>query len=210
LIALIIGSFVLWLIVGFFWPDFFNPFQWWLLTDNIPGAVAQSWPFFLYGVIVTLIIYLSHYERVWDKEAVLVQDVYKSVMAGVLEELGFRCLFIFTSMAIIAVFNFITFGLVMWLWENLMFPLTDILTLGLMHNNIYGFSALLVAGALSANAKFRDGHKYQGIFGYINSWFAGLYLLSVMLTHGIAVAILVHMIYNLIITFIRYGRNNIG
>jgi hypothetical protein len=150
---------------------------------------------------------MFHYEKVYDREAMLLQDVYSSVMAGILEETGFRCLFIFIAIISIAVLDLITLGFVMWFYQNITFPITDIVTLGLMHDYIYGLPALFMAGALSANAQFRDGHRYLGWFGSMNSWFVGLYLLFIMLTYGLAVAILAHIIYDLIIAFLRYGRN---
>ena len=191
------------MIVNIFWPDFSNPFQYWCLTNNIPFAIVQNWPLLLYALILA-VISLKDIKRIEAKEIVFVQDIYKSVMAGVLEEIGYRCLFIFTAMIPIAIINFVTMGLVMWLYNAIMFPIVNIVTLGLISGTIWGFPALFIAGAISANATFRDGHKYQGIFGYINAWFVGFYILHIMLTQGLLIAILVHIIYDLIFAFVRY------
>jgi len=154
------------------------------------------------------IVGLRDIKRIEAKEIVFIQDIYKSVMAGVLEEIGYRCLFIFTAMIPIAILNFLTFGLVIWVYNVVVFQIVNILTLGLIGSTLWGFPVLFIAGALSANIEFRDGHKYQGTFGYINAWFAGLYLLHVMLTQGLVVAILVHIIYDLIFAFVGYwGRS---
>jgi len=210
LILSITGSFVLWMVVNSSYPDFFNPFQFWLLTDDIPGALIQNWPFFLYCIVLSTIAALFLEKKRFNHEIVFAQDIYTSVMAGILEEVGYRCLFIFTAMVGITVFNFITMGLVMWLYQNLIFPFTDMITLGLMHDHIYGLPILFAAGVLSANAGFRDGHKYAGIVGYVNSWFVGFYLICVMLSQGLVIAILVHMIYDLIVAVMKYGRNKIS
>lgn len=206
-IVILAGSFILWLIVNYSWPGFFDPFQYWYLTDNLATAVAQSWPLYAYGLIATIVILERAENRlfgVYIGSMVSLVDVYKSVMAGILEEIGFRCLFIFTSMILITLIELLIPGFLMWQYKNIFFPLTDIITLGLMHNTIYGHPAIFMAGALSANTMFRNGHKYQGTFGVINAWLGGLYLLHIMLTKGLVVAILVHMIYDLTIDFTRY------
>jgi hypothetical protein len=107
----------------------------------------------------------------------------------------------------LTILNIISFGLMLWLYEFITIPITNLITIGLMQNILYGFPLILIASALSANAAFRDGHKYQGGFGYINSWFAGLYLLCVMLTFGLLIAIIVHATYNIIIHLIHYGND---
>jgi hypothetical protein len=207
LIVMIVGSFALWLIVNQFWPEFFNPFQYWSLADNALIALVQSWPFYLYALIGAF-IGLKDIEKIYDKDVIFAQDIYTSIMAGILEEIGYRCLFIFTAMIPIALSNLIIPGAIIWIYRNLTFPIVDVITLGLMHETIYGFPVLFMTGAISANAAFRDGHKYQGVFGWINAWFAGLYLLCVMLTRGLIIAILVHMIYDLIFAVTRYvGRH---
>lgn len=208
MIVVIGGSFLLWMIVDFFWPDFFNPSGLLIRTNDILGAVAEIWPFFLYGLIMAFIS-LTEVTEIYKKETILVKDAYLSVMAGILEEVLYRCLFIFTSMVLIAILDLITFGLMLWLYRNLVFPIADILTLGLMHGTIYGPPVLFMAGGLSANAAFRDGHKYQGLYGYISSWFVGMYLLYMMLTYGLVIAILAHMIYDLTFALVRYGGRSL-
>jgi hypothetical protein len=66
---------------------------------------------------------------------------------------------------------------------------------------------LFIAAAVSVNAKFRDGHKYQGFFGMVNAWVVGFILLYAMLYYGLMTAIVVHAIYDLEFAAIRYiGR----
>ncbi len=54
------------------------------------------------------------------------------------------------------------------------------------------------AAMLAANAKFRDGHKYQGMLGWINSWFMGLYFFWLMFNYGLPAAIVVHIVYDIV------------
>lgn len=202
MIAMITGSFILWFIIDHFWPEIFDPWQYWCLTDNIITAVTQSWPLYLYGLVITVIL-LRQAEYLDPDDRVSFINIYRSVMAGIIEEVGYRCIFIFTSMISIILLKRLIPGIVTW-YYNTIFFITDIATLRLMHNIIYGFPEIFMAAALSANVAFRDGHKYQGTLGMLNAWFVGLYLLQIMLTKGLVIAILVHMIYDLTIDFTKY------
>ena len=52
------------------------------------------------------------------------------------------------------------------------------------------------AGMLAANAFFRDGHKYQGNFGMVNSWFIGMYMFHILFTYGLPECMFAHFAYN--------------
>lgn len=201
----IVLVFIFWVIIEAFSPGFFNPFQFWNLTENIPAAVFGCWPIFLYAAIATYVLWVfSRKRKLANKEAFLAKGIFKSIMAGLLEEIGFRCMFIFLAMVLIVAMNFLSFGLIMWINESIIFPLTDFVTLGMMHNIIYGFPPLMMAGALDANVWFRNGHKYLGLVGIINSWFIGLYFLCVMFTQGLIVAIIVHALYDIVVFSTEY------
>jgi len=95
-----------------------------------------------------------------------------------------------------------------WLNEAILIPIIDFVTFGLIHNSVlYNDdlpSRLFLYGAIAANAKFRDGHKYQGFLGYVNSWFLGLDLLHCAIIYGLITAIAIHSIYNISIHTISY------
>ncbi|MFH1367287.1 MAG: hypothetical protein ABIH38_04885 [Patescibacteria group bacterium] len=58
--------------------------------------------------------------------------------------------------------------------------------------------ALLYLGAiLWSNAKFRDGHKYQGAAGMLNSYIFGFYMFYLAFNYGLAYAIVVHFAFDL-------------
>lgn len=194
--------------MNIFWPGFFDPFKFWYLVDNIPLAVIQIAPLFVYALILALVS-TKDIQKIKAKEVVLLRSIYLSVMAGILEEIGYRCIFIFAAMIPIAIIDFLLFGIATWINQVIIFPIVNLLTLGLMAGTIYGLPPLLIAGAIDANLTFRDGHKYQSAFGYINSWFVGMYLLFIMFTQGLLIAIFVHMIYDLIFDFVRYGARSL-
>jgi hypothetical protein len=210
LILMIGGSYVLWIAVDMAWPDFFDPWKYWLLTNDIGGALLKSWPLYVYAASLSTIIFFSGRKNslgIVDDTVIFAGDIYKSVMAGILEEVGFRCFFIFTSMVVITVTNWLTWGLVLWLYGHLLIPAMHLVSFGMLDPVLYATPLLFTAAMLSANVKFRNGHKYQGLFGFINSWLIGFYLIYVMLTQGLLIAIGVHMIYDIIIGVIKYLRH---
>lgn len=78
-------------------------------------------------------------------------------------------------------------------------------TFTLMDPVLYGnHEPLFIFGAVLANGWFRDGHKYQGPLGYVNSWYCGMVLLYAAMTYGLWVAIVVHALYDILICFIRF------
>jgi hypothetical protein len=64
---------------------------------------------------------------------------------------------------------------------------------------------LLVMGMISANFWFRDGHKYQGLLGWTNSWWLGCVFIFATLTYGLPAAIAVHVILDITVDFTVYG-----
>jgi hypothetical protein len=107
---------------------------------------------------------------------------------------------------------YFTWGLddpVYWLYQNIIFPVLSFVSFGTLDKVLYmeGAPFLFIAGAVSANAKFRDGHKYQGPIGLLNAWGVGFVLLYAMLYHGLLVAIILHALYDIQIHATQYiGR----
>lgn len=90
-------------------------------------------------------------------------------------------------------------------YQLIFFPIIDFMTLGLLKPVFAGdHQLLLVMGMFSANFAFRDGHKYQGLFGWTNSWYLGCVFIYATLFYGIWVAMVVHIVYNLGITGLVY------
>jgi hypothetical protein len=244
------GTFLFYLVVEWFWPDFFNPRELWCRTDSIFAAASNFWPLFAWGGLMALISCSKLGERFHAKELLITNSI-TSVLAGVWEELGFRCLFIFTGMIAVAFSNWAWFFIILfifgiltltilgkaegiakiwailpagiivlffwldltdpiyWLYQSVIFPVLNFISAGYLEPILYksGMPFLFVAGAVSANAKFRDGHKYQGLFGVLNAWVIGFIMIYAMLTYGLVVAILCHVAYDLEFALIRYfGR----
>jgi hypothetical protein len=56
---------------------------------------------------------------------------------------------------------------------------------------------LFLIGILIANLLYRDGYKYAGVLGWMNSWYVGLRLVATMTQYGLFTSIAVHLIYEL-------------
>lgn len=62
------------------------------------------------------------------------------------------------------------------------------------------WTALLYVGAMFwSNVKFRDNHKYQGPAGMLNANVFGYYMFFIAFTYGLAYAIAVHLVYDLVL-----------
>jgi hypothetical protein len=87
-----------------------------------------------------------------------------------------------------------------WFYLNLMGPFTDWVTFHSLHETLFHPAGFAVGAALvSTNAFFRDGHKYLGIVGVVNSWCLGMFFFYLMLNYGLPAAILVHFAYDAVV-----------
>ena len=93
-----------------------------------------------------------------------------------------------------------------WFYEVALMPLLNLVSFGAYSNiinpNLY--PPLLVMGGIVANAWFRDGHKYQGLVGFFDSWVLGFVFLYAMFTYGLMTAIVLHGLWNTLIALLGY------
>ena len=201
---------------------FWIPLTRWWKPDMIPMDMADIWnnhgttiadwlllglPIFVWGVTVTFLlkVFSSGLLRRKDAAGIFIGGTLISIFAGVTEEIAFRWLLFFGSFLTIgatnwAFFGFLGFGLPEWFFTVIWGPLASFTTFGhlepwLSHPSGWLFGAAL----LSSNAFFRNGHKYLGPLGYVNSWFLGMFFFYVMFTHGLLAAIFIHFLYDFLI-----------
>jgi len=227
-------------------PSFFTyPYFSW----SIPlSSIARFWPLFVYAV-GTAFLSGAHVRSSQFDETILGRKLTSSVLAGIWEEVGFRCLYICFGMIAIVIANWfystflgilltvvfllafayfsgtkrqIGFALLSlvgvaasivlmtkadplyWFYQYLMIPVLHFVSIGFLDTVLYGASPLFVMGAILANSKFRDGHKYQGPVGMLNAWIVGFILLHAAVTYGLLTAITVHALYDVLFSIIRY------
>jgi len=201
------------------------PLTYWIDPYLIPMGFTDVWsshgkgfgdwfavglPFLACGVGLNIIVQLfgigsmtdfgwlgRKYSR-WD---ILKNGMIHSIFTGAVEEIAFRWLIFLGSFASLAIGNWLIFGwagfgVVEWFYMNIWGPVADFTTLGNLEPWLFGKGWLFGAAVLHTNALFRDGHKYQGLLGVLNSWFCGMFLFYVMFTHGLLAAIFLHILYN--------------
>lgn len=96
-------------------------------------------------------------------------------------------------------------NLVYWFYEHIMVPVVHYTSFTLFDPVLYnGHDKLFLFGALAANVWFRDGHKYQGLIGLVNSWYGGLVFLYATVTYGLMTAIIIHVVYDLLFDLTRF------
>lgn len=215
-------------IVKHFWPDVipFDVFSFWHTRGRVGDWVVAAWPVFAWGALATLA--LSIFRRtpartLQDAEGITVTGLFISAWAGVTEEISFRWLIFLSSIVTVKIGNFLFFGFLGWgLPEHLnawiFAPLADWTTLGMLHGELYHPAGWAVGAAiLASNAAFRNGHKYQGVIGFINSWFVGMFFFWIMFSYGLPAAILVHFLYDAVVfgaayfkMFIERGARGLG
>lgn len=201
-------------------PDLitFGYFDAWFTHGTHPGQwLAAGWPIFAWGLGFTLLVSLvnklrgetfdSHaiFDGAYTKAEMFWVGTKRSAWAGFSEEVAFRWLIFYGAFAGIAIVNFLFFGwagfgIPEWFHMNVWGPLADFTTFGYLQEWIF-HPVTWIAGAamLSSNAFFRDGHKYLGLIGVINSWFLGMFFFYMMFHYGLLAAILVHFVYDWLI-----------
>lgn len=94
---------------------------------------------------------------------------------------------------------------VYWFYETIIIPVINFVTFYQFNPVFYGsHDRLFIFGAILANSWFKDGHKYQGLLGVINSWVIGFVMLYATFTYGLVVAIILHAAYDIEIDVVRY------
>jgi hypothetical protein len=178
--------------------------------------LMAGWPIFAWGFGFTLLVSIIKkvrgdtlsgrlFDDLGTRGEMLWEGTKASLIAGITEEIAFRWLIYYGAFAGITIINFLFFG---WagfglpeLFHNYVWgPLANWTTFGYLEQWILNPNAWIVGAAmLYANAFFRDGHKYQGLFGMINSWFIGMFLFYIMFTYGLLAAIVIHFVYDWLI-----------
>jgi len=202
-------------VVEWIWPNAtpFTFWGFWKTSGTTWDWIYAAWPIFAWGAGVTAWSVFRTYNSREDNrhaERVIAGGFLISLWAGVMEEICFRWL-IFLNAIIGALivnflfFGFLGFGITEFLTVHIVAPIADFFTFGALHQYLGNPEYWTVAaGIISANAFFRDGHKYQGLLGWVNSWFLGMFFFYMMFTYGLPAAILVHFLYDLLIFSVVY------
>ncbi len=213
--AKILGSIFILPIIMWLWPTAvpFRFFEFWAIRGTVSEWLYTAWPIFAWGVGVNVIYSLfTRNDRETNRHAerIIIGGTIISFLAGTIEEMTFRWLFFLDNIVSVKITNFLFFGffgfgIPQWFHLHVFGPLANWTTFGGLEKYIFHPSGWAIgASMLATNAFFRDGHKYQGLFGVINSWFGGMFLFWIMFRYGLPAAILIHFVYDFLIYATRY------
>jgi len=202
-------------IIMWIWPEAvpFKFFEFWNIRGNVIQWLYSAWPIFAWGTgVATIIAICTRNDRDTNRHAekIIARGTLISIFAGIAEEVIFRWLFLLGAIVLVKIgnflfFGFLGFGIPSWLHLHAFGPLANWITLGHLEPYLFHSTGWAVGAAmLSANSFFRDGHKYQGSFGWVNSWFIGMFLFWIMFQYGLLAAILAHFVYDLLIFTVLY------
>lgn len=216
--AFIIGSLVVAALVGVIKGVFpsaipYGFFELWTSKGEVIDWLKTALPVFGWGAGFTAFVSIITRNKPEENryaEEYLQRGFFVSIRAGLMEEVLFRWLLFLFMIPFVKVMNFILlgfagFGLVELLHVHIMGPIANFFTLHLLAEQLVNPAIWFIgAGLLAANSRFRDGHKYLGFIGFVNSWFIGMFFFYLMFKYGLLAAILVHFLYDLFIFVVRY------
>lgn len=192
----------------------FSLFQFWGLNASIGQILVLSWPLFAWGIGITTLLHITQKpkEELFPEkpELILVIGFIESLVAGIFEELTFRWILFYSAIVVYQISDFILLGflnihLVQGISQNITVPFANLVTLGRLSPLLYSEYGWFVGAAIiSTNGKFRDGHKYLGCLGWVNAWFVGMFMFSLMFNYGLFAAMIVHFTYDMLIFFVVY------
>ena len=99
-----------------------------------------------------------------------------------------------------------------WAYQHVIMPAINFISLGSfidIFENTERHAPLMVMGAILANNWFRDGHKYQGLVGWLDSWIVGFVLMYACFTHGLLTAIVLHCLWNSLVYTSIYAKRKL-
>lgn len=195
-----LGFAIVFVIIAIFWGSYIKYDLGSLIRFDAVG-LAMVWPIFIWAGLFALIGKGRLSYR--DKSSLVGRATWVALNAGFWEELVYRFFNFAANMALLVFFNWITFGLVHWLYMNLFLPVSNWLTFGLLEPQLYAVPWTIGAAIVNANADFRRGHAYLGLFGLVNSWFLGMVFFWLMFHYGLVTAMVAHAAYDMVLMVTR-------
>ena len=214
-ISTAIGALIIIAIVELIWPNVipFKLFEFWTLKKPLWEAITLSWPLLVWAIAINILAAATHRNKPEinrDAEDILLKGVKISVRAGVLEEIIFRWVLFYYQIIGYKIanwifFGFAGFGVFEWLYLHITGPVANFATFGHLEPILFnGFGWAVGAAILSSNGRFRDGHSYQGLLGWINAWFCGMFFFYLMFNYGLVASITVHILFDLFVFAVIY------
>ncbi|MFT5849366.1 MAG: hypothetical protein ACI9H6_000173 [Patiriisocius sp.] len=159
------------------------------------GMIAVTFSNWLYGtVLVWFFVLMFGIAAI----AVFVDDKHNKLMS-----------LVYGTLCITAIYVSGVADPIFWLYQTILIPLLNWVSFGSFANILLTIDAevpLLLMGAMTANVWFRDGHKYQGPVGWLDSWVVGFVFLYAALTYSLLTAIILHSMWNILVYTSIYAK----
>lgn len=200
-VRLFILTLVFMFFLNLFWGDMilvnFNEL---LGTGYSTEGLRRVMFIFIWGFCATVFFSILSRGFTYSRMREVLHGWWVSLNAGIFEELIYRWILFFTAMIMIPFFNWITLGLVKWLYTEFLVPLANFATLHALDSQLHDPRSWVIGAAIvSAAAKFRNGHKYLGLIGWVNSWFIGMVMFWLVFNYGLLTAIVAHVVYDVVV-----------
>ena len=209
-------SLIVIIVVKAIWPNFIplNILHFWETKKSLYEWFTSAGWFFIWGIFLFIVIYLVKASQIsymdlreTSPKKILKAGVVISMRAGVIEEICFRWLIFLAGIVTIRISNWILggfmgseYGLPKWFYMHIIGPLANFMTAGYVHDIIFHPNGWFIGAALiSANSLFRDGHSYQGIIGWIDSWFFGMLMFFILFKYGLIACIILHFSFDMML-----------
>ena len=179
-------------------------FQFWTIQGSLLEAIWSAWPLYLFMIGLNAWSLFRKYDGYKDT----LRDIFQmgfavSAWAGFVEEVFFRWLCFFGAMILMPLINWFLWYLtgveiIRNFYVGVVLPLANFFTLHYLQDVLMdGYGWIVGAAIITANGQFRNGHAYQGLFGFTLSWFFGMYMFWIMFHFGLPAAILIHFLTDL-------------
>lgn len=195
------GAFLL--VLHHFWRDYIL-----VGYDEIVGTglswsgIGAVWFIFAWAIGISLLRLAvgARYESDDSRGVLLLRGIWISLNAGVFEEIIYRWFIFMSAMVTIPFVNFITFGLIKFLYVELLVPLANFTTFGALEPYLYHPSSWIFGAAIvSTSMSFSEAHKHLGLLGRVNSWFGGMVMFWLMFNYGLLTAMAAHVLYDIVV-----------
>lgn len=214
-IAKSLSGIIIILLVKWLWPSLipFDTFVFWNNKGSIEDWFATGSGFLGWGILLFTMMYFFSRSTINSLEQSRVTTgqligggFLISLRAGFLEEVCFRWLLFLSGIVTVRIVDYVfggfifNHGLVYVIHMNILGPIADHMTLGYLHDLLFHPYGWFVGAALiSANSFFRDGHSYQGIIGWLDSWFFGMLMFYMLFKYGIVSCIVIHFAFDMML-----------
>ncbi len=182
----------------------FSPMSFWQMRGSVTEWLWSARWLFAWGTGFTALVSFLTYNKVSTNryaERILTFGTISSFRAGIFEEITYRWALFFAFIVLVKIAGWFT--LIRWIYLCII-ATADFFTFSYVHDMLYSHGWFIGAAIISANASFRDGHKYQGFVGLVNSWYIGMFLFKLMFAFGLIPVILIHLLYDVFIHIVRY------